>query len=79
MCSAALMSMERVMDMDMDKDTSADSRETEREQHSLPGTNMAGKGPGDECEPCDEHNGSGRDGSQATQRADDRGGDTSSE
>ena len=60
----------------MIKDSSADTQETEREQHSLPGTNMAGKGPGDECEPHDKGNSSGRDGSQVTQPADDQNGDT---
>jgi hypothetical protein len=28
--------------------------EEQLEEHSLPGTNMAGKGPDDECEPRDE-------------------------
>ena len=64
----------------MNKNTPADTEETEREQHSLPGTNMAGKGPGDECEPSDKRNSSRRDRSETTQPADDQGGgDTSAE
>jgi len=30
------------------------STDEQLEHHSLPGTNMAGKGPGDECEVADE-------------------------
>ena len=63
----------------MDKNTPADTQKTEREQHSLPGTNMAGKGPGNECEPRDKRDSSRPDGGQAPQPADDQdGGDTPS-
>jgi hypothetical protein len=32
-----------------------ESTEEQLEHHSLPGTNMAGKGPAEECEPRGEH------------------------
>jgi len=56
----------------MKRDTSDDVEEKQREEHSLPGSNMAGKGPGDDCEhPDTEHE------SRRTDRQANRGSDES--
>jgi len=40
------------------EDRNSEKSEEQLEHHSLPGTNMAGKGPGDECEARAEQNSS---------------------
>jgi len=51
---------------------SDDKQEQQQEDHSLPGTNMAGKGPGDECEPRDEPDSSRDQRDEGKRQSDDK-------
>ncbi len=49
-----------------------ESTDEQIEHHSLPGTNMAGKGPGDECDRPDEHDENDAEGSRKNRAERDR-------
>jgi len=53
-------------------DRKRESPQSQLEDHSLPGTNMAGKGPGDECDSRDDQNSSPHESDRAHRASDEQ-------